>query len=410
MCLFPNKFQFLGHVISKNGLEADPKKVEAVQNFPVRQNQTEVKSFAGLCSYYRRCIKNFAMIVRPLQKASETKSSFTWTEETQEAFESLEKHWSSTPILAFPDVEEPIILYTDASLTAMGAVLAQVQDGKERAVCYASKAFSKSQTNYSATKREPSAIVTFTRLFKHYLLGRKFKIFTDHGALQWLHNFKDPDGLTARWLEKLAAFYYEVQHRPGKSIGHADVIPQTHIVNQVTISKIKEELEESVKTIIFELIHKNGNLFESKDPLAHCVSSDFKMSAGIARSFKRKFPYNFPETTNSPFFVQQVDDRFIYHLVTKKRFFQKPTYDRLRQPLEAMTEHANKQKVTQISMPKAGCGLDRLEWYKVESLIKETCAQSNLTIIVYDQSKDEQSQKTERSAGVLCTRSSTTTR
>ena len=104
----------------------------------------------------------------------------------------------------------------------MGAVLAQVQDGKERAICYASKAFSKSQTNYSATKRELLSIVTFTRHFKHYLLGRKFNIVTDHRALQWLHNFKDPDGLTARWLEKLAAFDYEVQHRPGKSIGHAD--------------------------------------------------------------------------------------------------------------------------------------------------------------------------------------------
>ena len=156
------------------------------------------------------------MIAQPLHKASETKSSFTWTEETREAFESVKKHLSSTPILAFPDVKESFILYTDASLTAMGAVLAQVQDGKERAICHASKAFSKSQKIYSATKRELLAIVTFTRQFEHYLLGRKFKIVTDHRALQWLHNFKDPDGLTARWLEKLAAFDYEVQRRPAK--------------------------------------------------------------------------------------------------------------------------------------------------------------------------------------------------
>ena len=78
------------------------------------------------------------MIARPLHKASETKRSFTWTEETQEAFESFEKILSSTPILAFRDVKEPFILYTVASLTAMGEVLAQVQDGKERAICYAS--------------------------------------------------------------------------------------------------------------------------------------------------------------------------------------------------------------------------------------------------------------------------------
>ena len=287
-----------------------------------------------------------------MHKASETESSFTWTEETQEAFENLKKHLSSTPILAFPDVEEPFILYTDASLTAMGAVLAQVQDGKERAICYASKAFSKSQTNYSATKRELLAIVTFTRHFKHYLLGRKFKIVTDHRALQWLHNFEDPDGLTARWLEKLAAFDYDVQHRPGKSSGHADGLSRTQIVNQVTGSPSKEKLDEPVKMKIFELNYKTGNLFESKDSLAHCISSDFKMSAGIARSFKRKFPYNFPENTNSPLFVQKLDDRFIYHLVTKKRFLQKPTYDSLRQSLEARINHANKNKVTQISCLK----------------------------------------------------------
>ena len=117
------------------------------------------------------------------------------------------------------------------------------------------------------------------------------------------------------------------------------------------------------------------------------------MSAGIARSFKRKFPYNFPESTNSSLFVQQLDDRFIYHLITKKRFLQKPTYDNLRKSLEAMVNHANKYKVTDISMLKAGCGLDRLEWFKVERLVKEICAQSSLTITVYDQSKDEQSQK-----------------
>ena len=153
-----------------------------------------------------------------------------------------------------------------------------------------------------------------------------------------------------------------MQHRPGKSIGQADGLSRIPIVNQVTISQSKEKLGKPIETNFFELIQKTGHLFDSKDSLAHCISSDFKMSAGIARSCKRKFPYNFPERTNSLLFVQQVDDRFIYHLVTKKRFFQKPTYDSLRQSLEAMINHANKHKVTEISMPEAGCGLDRLEW------------------------------------------------
>ena len=161
-CAFlQNKVQFLGHVISKNGLEADPEKLEAVQNFPVPQNQTDVMSFLGLCSYYRRYIKDFATIARPSHEARETKSSFTLSGETQDSFESLKKHLSCTPILALREVKEPFILYTDACLTAMGAVLAQVQDGKERANCYAFKAFLKSQTDYSATERELLDLVTF---------------------------------------------------------------------------------------------------------------------------------------------------------------------------------------------------------------------------------------------------------
>ena len=195
----------------------------------------------------------------------------------------------------------------------MGAVLVQVQDGKKLAICYASKAFSKSQTNYSATKRELLAIVTFTRHLKHYFFGRKFRIVTDHRALQWLHNYKDPIGLTARCREKLAAFDFEVQHTPGKSFGHADGLSRIPIVNHLTTSQSKEKLDEPRKTKIFELIQKNGILFESKDSLAHCISLDFEMSARIARSFKRNFPSNFPESTNSPIFVQEIDDRSIYH-------------------------------------------------------------------------------------------------
>ena len=223
------------------------------------------------------------MIARPLHKASGINSSFTWTQETQEAFESLKKHLSSTPILAFADVKEPFVLYTDASLTAMGAILAQVQDGKEQAICYASKSFSKSQTNYSATKRQRLAIVTFTRHFKHYLLGRKFKIVTYQRALQWLHNFKNPDGLTARGLKKLAAFDDEVQHRPGKSFGPAKGLSRIPIVIQITTSQRKEKRNDPLKAKFFELVHKNGNLFESKDSLAHCISSDFKFSAGLLK-------------------------------------------------------------------------------------------------------------------------------
>ena len=219
---FRQKVPFLGHIVSRERVQADPEKTSTVNRYPIPKNATEVKSFLGLCSYYRRYVQDFAKIARPLHQLTEKSKNFLWNCEAQEAFEVLKARLTSAPIMAFPSMREPFILYTDASQHAMGAVLAQIQNGSERVICYASKSFSKAQSQYSTTKRELLAIVNFTRHFKHYLLGRKFQIVTDHRALQWLHNFKDPDGLTARWLEKLAAFEYEIVHRSGKSIGHAD--------------------------------------------------------------------------------------------------------------------------------------------------------------------------------------------
>ena len=153
----------------------------------------------GLASYYRRFVPKIAEIARPLLKASETSTKFEWTLAAQNAFEPLKLKLTSTPLLAFLclELEEPFFFYTDASQFAMGALLAQMQDGKERAICSASRSLSKSQTKYSAT-REVLAFVTFTRHFRHYLLCQKFTIVTDHSALQWRHSFKDPDGITAR--------------------------------------------------------------------------------------------------------------------------------------------------------------------------------------------------------------------
>ena len=463
---FRMKVQFLGHIISKKGLQVDPEKVSAVKRFPVPTNQTQVKSFLGLCSYYRRYVKNFADIARPLHKASETSSPFKWTEEAHEAFEKLKSCLLTTPILAFPSTKDPFILYTDASQTAMGAVLAQIQDGKERAICYASKAFTKAQTNYSATKRELLAIVQFTRHFRHYLLGRKFTIVTDHSALRWMHSFKDPDGLTARWLEKLAAFDYEVQHRPGKSIGHADglsrmpplpvemitrepnvqnnveqlttdrsetewpnaqpkkpsleiprdsaAIPD-EIINDLTepnpsptrdtsINKVNKKLKVSSNNDPATETAKGGDrynevlsdLFTSTASLAHCVSADFKMNAGIARSIKRKYPTDYPKDLRHPgahLWPQWLpsSQRFIYHLLTKERFFHKPTYSGLRASLASMCQHAETHGVSRISMPQLGCGIDKLEWPIVRQIIQEVFATSNVSITVHtlDSSKPE---------------------
>ena len=161
-------------MVSREGIQADPEKTSTVNNYPVPENATEVKSFLGLCSYYRRYVQDFAKIARPLHQLTKKSKDFLWNSEAQEEFEVPKARLTSTPIVAFPSMIEPFVLYTDASQHAMGAVLAQIQNGSERVICYASKSFSKAQSRYSATKRELLAIVNSTRHFKHYLLGRKF--------------------------------------------------------------------------------------------------------------------------------------------------------------------------------------------------------------------------------------------
>ena len=113
---------------------------------------------------------------------------------------------------------------TDASDKAIGGVLSQVQNGVERVVGYGSHVLSAAQRNYCVTRKELLAVVTFTRTYRHYLLGNRFSVRTDHGSLVWLMNFKNIEGQLARWLEELQEYDMEVLHRAGRAHGNADAL------------------------------------------------------------------------------------------------------------------------------------------------------------------------------------------
>ena len=114
------------------------------------------------------------------------------------------------------------MLDTDASAFAMGGVLSQIEDGVERPIAYFSKVFSKPERNYCVTRRELLAVVSSIKHFYHYLYGKDFLVRTDHGALTWLLNFKNPEGQVARWLEVLLTYNFKIVHRPGKQHGNSD--------------------------------------------------------------------------------------------------------------------------------------------------------------------------------------------
>ena len=155
-----------------------------------------------------------------------------WTDDCQRAFNELKSALSGAPVLALPRDEGEFILDCDASDIAIGAVLSQVQDGEERPLCYASQLYNKHERNYNVTRKELLAVVTFAKKFRQYLLGRPFRIRTDHAALQWLKHTPEPIGQQARWLEILEEFNYSIIHRPGRLHGkvtpsHAESLSRT---------------------------------------------------------------------------------------------------------------------------------------------------------------------------------------
>ena len=229
--LMQTEVQFLGHIVSEKGVSTDPSKVKAIQEWPVPKNVRDIRSFIGICSYYRRFVKDFAKVAKPLHRLTEKNAHFAWTSECQESFQKLKTLLTESPILAYPNETGQFILDTDASLVGMGAVLSQVQGQGEKVISYYSRCFSGSERNYCVTRRELLAIVLSVKNFHHYLYGRPFIVRSDHGALKWLLNFRKPEGQLARWIETLSMYDYCIEHRPGRVHSNADALSRRPCTN-----------------------------------------------------------------------------------------------------------------------------------------------------------------------------------
>ena len=175
---FQHRVQYLGHIISREGVATDQSKTEKVATWPTPTSILEVRQFLGFASYYRKFIRNFAHMAQPLHKLTERSMPFVWTDVCQNAFDELRRCLTSTFILTYHDFSSQFILDTDASNTGIGAVLSQVNsDGYEQVVAYGSRLLTKSERQYCVTHRELLAVVTFTHQYSAYLTGKRF-LFT----------------------------------------------------------------------------------------------------------------------------------------------------------------------------------------------------------------------------------------
>ena len=253
--LFKREVDFLGHVINKHGIHTNPQKIECVKTWPTPKNITELRSFLGLCSYYRRFIANYSHVAKPLTRLTEKDQKFNWTSECSEAFGRLKHTLVTAPILAHPDFTKPFILDTDASNHAIGAVLSQKTENEERVIAYASRTLSKSERKYCVTRKELLALVYFVKYFRHYLYGRKFTARTDHASLRWLMNFKNPEGQVARWLEVLSTFSMAIEHRPGRLHGNADGMSRKPCIDDTVRTSNSESSQDNTKDLDPSCMH-----------------------------------------------------------------------------------------------------------------------------------------------------------
>ena len=238
MQIIPTNGRISGRIISPEGVSADPSKIEAIATWPEPKSVQEVRSFLGFCSYYRDFIPNFARVASPIQGLVVGKTKgvrlppFIWPDAARKAFYQLKELFATTPVLSYPNEDDPFILDTDASNDSIGAVLSQVHDGREVPLAFASNSLSKTQRNYCTTKRELLAVVVYTKKFRHYLYGGNFTLRTDHSSLRWLLNFKEADGMMGRWmshLSELGLSNTQIEHRSGAKHINADCLSRRPI-------------------------------------------------------------------------------------------------------------------------------------------------------------------------------------
>ena len=223
---FKREVTYLGHVIRPGKLAIYGKNLEAITKALPPMNKTQVRSFLGMCNVYRRFVQGYTRIAHPLTQKickDQPESWDTLAEEELRAFEQLKRNLVTAPILALPREGHAYTLDTDASEYQLGCCLLQEQpDGALHPIGYWSRSLTTAEKNYSSTEKECLAIVWAVQHLRPYLEGQRFTIRTDHDALKWLLNLRDPRGRLARWSLRLQEYDFEIVYKPGKTHALAD--------------------------------------------------------------------------------------------------------------------------------------------------------------------------------------------
>ena len=272
---FTEKVEYLGFIISKNGVATDPAKIEAVIGWPQPRSIKEIRGFLGLTGWYRIFIKGYAVIAVPLTSLLKKTKTFSWSHKAQESFEKLKNALVNAPILQLPHFTKTFTFLTDASGQAIGGVLSQ--EGKP--IAYESRKLRIHELNYPTHDLELLAVVHALKLWRHYLLGKRFDLHTDHKSLKWIFTQPDLNMRQRRWMELLCEYDFGIEYKPGKENSVADALSRKSTLNAIIIpqASIIEQVHQSMPSDpYFQEIHRLLNL-QDRSERQHRKIKGFKV-------------------------------------------------------------------------------------------------------------------------------------